>query len=424
MQLRGKRLLILGGNPETGVLVRTANAMGVTTIVVDPNPDAPAKRDASQRYDVDGFDIEGIVAVARNEQVDGVLVGVADILVASYEKVCAALGMPCYATTEAAAAFTSKDGFREALARFGIPGTPSFPLDASLDEGDVAKLCYPLMLKPVDNGAGVGMVVCENHSELERAVKIALEHSVRGAFLAERFMDCDDTLVYYTMRDGEVLLSAMADRITTRAQPGTSLVCLAARYPSRHLAMYQAMIDQPVSRMIRELGVRNGVLNIQFWMDEGRFFAYDPGFRLQGEAPHIYLQHFNGFDHREMLIQFALTGSMGVPDLAMRNDPTFGGRYACTLWFLLKAGTIGSIDGMDELYNEPAVAFVMRRFQSGETVTPAMVGTERQVLARVYVVADTEGELVAAIHRVNRMLQVTDTAGQDMIVDRYLPTVG
>lgn len=423
MHLSGKRLLILGGNPETGVLVRTANAMGVTTIVVDPNPDAPAKQYSARWYDVDGFDIDGIVAVARKEQVDGVLVGVADILVASYQKVCAALGMPCYSTPEAAAAFTSKDGFRDALARFGLPGTPSFPLDASLNEGDVASLRYPLVLKPVDNGAGVGMVVCENESELEQAVNFALQHSVRGTFLAERFMDCDDTLVYYTISDGEVLLSAMADRITTRAQPGTSLVCLAARYPSRHLATYQVMLDQPVSRMIRSLGVRDGVLNIQFWVDEGRFFAYDPGFRLQGEAPHIYLQHFNGFDHREMLIEFALTGSMGVPDLATRNDPTFGGRNACTLWFLLKAGTIQSIEGIDALLTDPAVTFVMQRFNVGETVTPAMVGTERQVLARVYVVADTDAELVEAIHRVNRTLQVTNTGGQDMIVDRYLPTV-
>lgn len=424
MNLSGKRLLILGGNPETGVLVRAANAMGVITIVVDPNRDAPAKQDAARRYDVDGFDIEGIVAVARREQVDGVLVGVADILVASYQKVCEALGMPCYATPEAAAAFTVKDGFRDALERYGIPGTPSFTLDAAMRDADVAQLRYPLMLKPVDNGAGVGMVVCHNRSELERAVKIALQHSMRGAFLAERFMDCDDTLAYYTIKDGEILLSAMADRITTRAQEGTSLVCLAARYPSRHLAAYRATMHEPICDMIRALGVRNGVLNIQFWVEDGAFFAYDPGFRLQGEAPHIYLKHFNVFDHREMLVEFALTGSMGAFDLASRNDPTFGGRQACTLWFLLKAGTIATIEGMDAVRADPSVTFVMQRFHAGETVTPAMVGTERQVLARVYVVADTEAELVTAIHRVNATLQVTDTIGADMMVDRYLPSLG
>ncbi len=38
-----KKLMILGGNPETAILVDTAISMGIYTIVVDPNPDAPAK---------------------------------------------------------------------------------------------------------------------------------------------------------------------------------------------------------------------------------------------------------------------------------------------------------------------------------------------------------------------------------------------
>ena len=39
-----KKLIILGGNPETGVLVDIANSMGIYTIVIDPNPYAPAKK--------------------------------------------------------------------------------------------------------------------------------------------------------------------------------------------------------------------------------------------------------------------------------------------------------------------------------------------------------------------------------------------
>ena len=46
------------------------------------------------------MDVPGIIALAREQQVDGVLVGVADILVPSYCKVCDALGFPCYATQQ------------------------------------------------------------------------------------------------------------------------------------------------------------------------------------------------------------------------------------------------------------------------------------------------------------------------------------
>ena len=74
-------------------------------------------------------------------------------------------------------------------------------------------------------------------------------------------------------------------------------------------------MDPKLREMFKGLGVRNGVLNIQFFVDDERFYAYDPGFRLQGEGPHFFIQDINGFDNREMLINYALTGSMGVVDM-------------------------------------------------------------------------------------------------------------
>jgi biotin carboxylase len=418
MTVSGKRLLILGGNPETGALVRHANAMGVVTIVADPNPDAPAKRDAVERYEVDGRDVEALVALARRVRVDGVLVGVADILVGAYREVCEALGMPCYASARTVQAFTTKDGFQSACRTFGVACIPSFALDATLRESDVAALRYPIMLKPVDSGGGVGMVVCERREDLEAGVAFALSHSKRGAFVTERYMTCDDVFAYYTFKDGQVYLSAMADRLTTRVQGNTSPVCIAASYPSRHLETYLASVHPTMVRMFEGLGVRDGVLNVQFFVDGQEFFAYDPGFRLQGEAPHLMVNAINGFDHRTMLIEFALTGRMGAVDLSVANDPRLRGRRACTVWSLLKAGTIARIDGLDELRQDPSVAFVLQRFSVGDTVTPAMVGTERQVLSRVYVIAESDRALADKVAAIHRQVRVIDLEGNDMFVDR------
>ena len=38
-----KKLIILGGNPETAILVNTSMSMGIHTIVIDPDPVSPAK---------------------------------------------------------------------------------------------------------------------------------------------------------------------------------------------------------------------------------------------------------------------------------------------------------------------------------------------------------------------------------------------
>ena len=47
-----------------------ANNMGIFIIVIDLNPNSPAKKIASKSYDIDSFDVENIIKVAKEEKVD------------------------------------------------------------------------------------------------------------------------------------------------------------------------------------------------------------------------------------------------------------------------------------------------------------------------------------------------------------------
>ena len=418
-KLTGKKLLILGGNPETGELVKKANDVGVYTIVIDPNPKAPAKLHSKKHYEIDGFDIPNLTQVAKDEKVDGVLVGVADILVPPYLQLCEALDLPCYATSKIIDALSSKDGFMEACKAYSIEGIPSYRLDESFNPEDLEEISYPVMVKPVDNGGGVGMSICHNEKELILGAKYAIKNSRKRLFLTERYMNSDDIVAYYTFKDGEIYLSAIADRITTKKQGKASPVCIASVYPSKHTNQYYNSIHPIVSEMFKGIGIKNGVLAIQFFVEDDNFYAYDPGFRLQGEAMHIYINAINGFDHRLMLVNFALTGSMGVEDLGERNDFLLGGKHACTLWVLLKSGVIKDINGLKELQQDPSVVFVMQRFFEGDIVLQHMVGNERQVLARIYIVSETKEDLVLKIHAIESVLSVIDEDENDMIVDLF-----
>jgi len=170
-----KKLMILGGNPETGVLVDVANEMGVHTIVVDPNPNAPAKRKAIESHDFDGFDVDGIVNLAKEREVDAVLVGVADILVKPYQEICEKLNLPCYATEKAVEAFCSKDGYKRYCASFNIQDIPGIYLTRESKVIKPEGLDLPLMVKPVDSGGGVGMKICRDESNYYASVKEALK---------------------------------------------------------------------------------------------------------------------------------------------------------------------------------------------------------------------------------------------------------
>jgi phosphoribosylaminoimidazole carboxylase (NCAIR synthetase) len=412
------KILILGGNPETGAIVELAANLGLYPVVIDPYPGSPSKKHAAKSYDIDVTDLEAVDSVIKKEHIAGVLVGVADPLVPYYQMICERNGFYCYANHKIIHSLTSKSSFAKSCQQYGISVTPIHNIDVH-SRTDVRNLTFPVVVKPVDAGAGVGISVCHNPEEFEAGVSKALSVSIRKELLVEKFMDCDDIFAYYTFVDGVAYLSAVADRFKTGKQGRLSSVCIAAEYPSRYTDRFSAEIHPKLVQMFRDLGISSGVLLIQFFVDDHDFYAYDPGFRLQGEAPHLYLKHFNGFDQREMLLQFSLTGSMYNGNFGEVNDVKLNNHYATTIWVLLKAGTIGTVCGLDAIRSHPNVIHVLQRFVMGDTVTADMVGTERQVFARIYTVARTSEESADSLNTINSLLSVLDESGENMVVDSY-----
>ena len=418
-ELKGKKLLILGANPETIPLVEVANDMGIKTIVTSNRPEDAAKKYAWKACDVDGMDVPGLVALARDEKVDGVLVGVADILVPVYCKVCNALDLPCYATQEIVDVFSYKDVFKATCESYGVHGIPEFYLDAEMKREDLDKIVYPVMVKPVDGYSGLGMTVCFNEDELKPAIDKALEFSKKKRFIVERYMQCEDMGMYYTFKDGYCSASCIYDRYTTDEQPGLSRVCLGGTYPSKHINEYYERMHKNAVRMFKEIGIKNGVLMLSGFYENGEFYVYDTGFRLQGEAPHLLMKAAHGFDQREMMIRFALTGSEGNVDLEKEDDPRFGGKWAATLWILLKQGRIDRIEGLEAISDDKRIVANIQRLYEGDSVNSEWVGTEKQVMTRLYLLCDTKEELADTLKEYMEKIKVYDTDGNNMVLNGF-----
>ena len=409
----------MGANPETAALVNTARELGVYTVVTDYDHHAYAKKFADKAYDVDGMDVPGLIALARAEGVDGVLVGVADRLIVPYQQVCEVLGMPCYGTLEQCAIFTDKQKFNQRCLEYGIPPIPSFHLGRDFCEDDLERLRFPLFIKPVDGNSGKGMSICHDKNEVGTAIEKALAFSRSGRFLVERYMDCDDFFINFTFKDGEFWPSAIADRYTCREQGNVSRVCLGATYPSKHVDSYFDTLHDKFCRMFKDLDVQNGVLMVSAFVEDGLIHVYDPGFRLQGEAPNLHIEAVNGFDQKAMLIRHALTGSMGTEDLNTMNDCRFRGKHAATIWYLAKEGRIGRIEGIAEAAADPSVFKVVQRLFEGDLVTRQMVGTEAQVVARLYMVCNTKGELIGKVKQLQDKVMAYDEKGMPLLLDGF-----
>lgn len=415
----GKKLLILGGNPETIPLVEIANSWGIRTIVASARHTDPAKAYAWKAYDFEGLDSDAVIKIAKDEQVDGVLVGVADILVPMYCKVCNALNLPCYATQRIVDVFSFKDIFKVTCEKYGVHGIPEYYLDEEMRQEDLDKIQYPVMIKPVDNGGGVGMTVAYNEEDLRRGVNIALDASYSKRFIVEKYMQCDDMGMYYTFKDGYCSASCIYDRYTTEEQPGMSRVCLGGTYPSKHLDEYFEKMHPCALKLFKEIGIQNGVLMLSGFYEDGEFYVYDTGFRLQGEAPHLLMKAVHGFDQREMLIRFALTGSEGDIDLEKEDDVRMRGKWAATLWFLLKEGLIEAIEGLESIGDDERVVANIQRLYKGDEVIKEWIGTEKQVLTRMYIVCDNKEALAEAVEYYADNVKVFDKKGNNMLLKSF-----
>ena len=122
----------------------------------------------------------------------------------------------------------------------------------------------------------------------------------------------------------------------------------------------------------------------------------------------------HGFDQREMLIRFALTGSEGDLDLAVADDPMFRRKSAATLWILSKAGTIDRIEGIDEAMNDSRVVANVQRFYAGDEIKPEWVGTEKQVVTRLYLVCDSKESLYEALKHYQSRIKVFGRGGENL----------
>jgi hypothetical protein len=292
-------------------------------------------------------------------------------------------------------------------------------LDEELKREDLDALEYPVVVKPVDSRSGIGITVCYTEEEIKPAVDEALMHSRCKRFIVEKYMQCDDMGIYYTFKDGVCSASCVYDRYTTDKQPGKSRVCLGGTYPSKHIDEYFERMHENACRMFREIGIRDGVLMLSAFYEDGEFYVYDTGFRLQGEAPHLFMKEIHGFDQREMLIRFALTNDGGNFDLEKNDDAYFRGKWAATYWVLIGQGTISSIEGIEDIKNDPRVIANVQRLYVGDRVESDWIGTEKQVLTRMYIVCDSKNELAVALKEYEKQISVKDELGKEMVIDAF-----
>lgn len=405
-----KKVLILGANPETVSLISKAREMGLFTIVTDNNPNAFAKKYADMPIDINAVDVDALEEFARRESVDGILVGVAEALLPAYCELCKRLKMPCYSTPEKFDIMVNKDLFKNKCRKYGVPTIKEY----TLEDKDIIE--YPVIVKPVDSCSSKGISICQNEEELKKGIEFALQFSVSNKYLIEQYMKGDEVISYYVMQDGNPIFVGMCDRYTykqkDKVQLPTSYI-----FPSRHIYSYLKYSDKPVKDMIRGIGLHNGSIFFQCFVDQqGIVRTYEPGFRLNGAQEHLILSQVSGIDAKEMYINLALNGKVADENLEIKANPNHL-ELCCKLSPLVKTGRIESIEGLEEIIKLPDVVSINPSYNSGDIVDG--YGTLKQIVCRFFIVSKTKQRLIDTINSIYSFLKVIDVEGNNMLIGRF-----
>lgn len=417
MDVKGKKLLILGANPETAGLVIKANQMGVVTYVTDFNHYAYAKRYACIPCDIDATNCEELEKLIVKEKIDGVLCGVAESLMPTYAKICKDFGFPCYGDEELFNLFIDKASFKEVCREHNVPVVDEFFLK-DYSESSLKAVQLPVVVKPVDSCSSKGISVCKTYNELKSGIDKALEFSKSKRLIIEKYMTGEEVIIYYAFQNGEPSLVAMCDRYTNKEQEGVAQLPTSYVFPSKHLDRYVQTVDGHVKKMFKSLNVKNGFMFIQSFVDEnGNVKFYEPGYRLNGAQEHYIVSRTTGIDAKECLINLALTGKESDVTVSKLADPHLKGMYGCKLSPLVRLGKIAKIIGLDEIQKIKNVISINPSYENGDEVTG--YGTLKQIVCRFFIVADSKRELKDTIDQIYQLFDVVGDDGTSMLMARF-----
>ena len=409
--LKGKRLLILGGMRISCEIVNKAKEMGIYTLVADYNSieDSPGKQIADEAVDISVIDVDAVVDYVKNNAIDGVFVGFNDMLLPFYAEICEKAGLPCYGTKKQFETLIAKDQYKALCRKFGVPTIPEF----DINDQDIK---YPVLVKPVDNSGSRGITICRNKQELEEAVQVGKQASKTGKVLIERYMEGREVTVFWTFQDGHYYLSALANRHVKYNQ-GKDVIPLPVGYtfPSVFLQKYRAEIEEKCKQMFRYLGLKDGMMFMQCKVEDGICYVYDLGYRLTGSLEYKIIKRVCDYDPLEMMIEFALTGKMGEKSIAKKVVPEFK-TPAFNVSCLCAPGTIKTIAGVEEVRDLPEVEDIVLSHMPGETITEQMKGLLAQITVRVLGTVARNDELLPVMQKIDNTIHIIGEQGEELML--------
>ena len=398
------KALILAGSCPQIVLMDQLKQRGIYTILADNNPNAVARPYADEFVKVDILNYDAVKQIALEKQVDFLIAVCADQVLLTVSKVSEELGLPCYIDYKTACKVSDKGCMKDIFRQYDIPSS-RYAFMSEIDEAEIAKMHYPLVVKPVDAYSSKGVRKCHTPEQLRTFFAEAAKISRSGVVVVEEFVDGAELTVDFEIVDGKAVFLSASN--TEKVNYQDRFLAFRTRFPAAVSLATIERIKVIGQKIADAFGLKNSPMLIQLLTDNERESVLEFSARTGGGAKYLLLKMATGFDPITAVIDLTLGKKPEVGEIKPENN-------LITNEFLYAyPGVFDHLEGFEELKREGVLAEYWQFKWRGAEIINAATSSDR--VASITIRADSFEELVAKHNKASRRIKVIDVTGKDIL---------
>lgn len=359
------KLLILGGGSCQINGIKRAKEMGIEVVVSDYLADAPGKSLADFSEMTSTFDHEGILEIAKEHQVNGIMTLGTDQPVYTCAYAAEHLSLPSFLDAPTAKAVTNKKLMKTIMSQNNIPAQNFTFISKGFDDKELSRLRPPFVIKPLDSQGQRGVYKLQTIENIRNYIDKTLSFSKESSILVEEYYPSDEITVSGWVHNGKVHILTITDRLTFESPPVIG-ISYGHIFPSKHLSKYSDTISQITFDLVKVFNIQNGPIYFQMLIGKEGVKVNEIACRLGGAFEDEWIPSVTGVNLLDMSIRSALGQPINSKPLSL-YDLSKNNQYVSVQLFFSKAGKIDYLTPFSRL-NLPFIIGGRHNFSVGDTI--------------------------------------------------------
>lgn len=309
-------ILIFGAGINQYTLIQAAKDLGLTTVVLDPNPEAVGKEIADYFYVVSGKDYETTKGIAIKHKIKGIVTSQMEKPLRLMAQLAQELGF-IFHSPKVIERSLDKYLQKQIFLENKIPCAKGVLVgkDEEVDIHQLKKLGLPIILKPRDATSSQGVFKIDNYEEIDNYIHITRSFASKGEVIIEEFIDGPEFSIESITYKGNTIIVQYTEKFIT---PFPRTVEMGHLQPALLDEKEKKVISDVVIKAIKAIGIDNSASHTEVKLTVDGPKVVEIGARLGGDFISSYLvKESCGVDMDKAAIQVAIGEE---PDFKKRSN--------------------------------------------------------------------------------------------------------